>query len=123
MPSKLSDDAEAKIQRVFLSGQPKLILRPGRLKIPTLDLTYEGEASLDKGQPGGKAHITAGSLEKTIALMQELAADSPDIQSAMLGVAFVKGLAKTGADGRLVWDIQVDGAGGVTVNGTPMPTK
>ena len=121
--SKLSDDAEAKIQRVFLSGQPKLILRPGRLKIPTLDLTYEGEASLDKGQPGGKAHITAGSLEKTIALMQELAADSPDIQSAMLGVAFVKGLAKTGADGRLVWDIQVDGAGGVTVNGTPMPTK
>jgi hypothetical protein len=34
---------------------------------------------------------------------------------------FLKGLAATGADGRLVWDIETSG-GLVTVNGSPLPT-
>lgn len=121
--SKLSEEAQAKIQRIFLAGEPKLILRPGRLKIPTVDLAYEGEASLDNGQPGGKLHVSADSLDKTIDLLQDLATDSPDLQGALLGVTFMKGLAKTGADGRLVWDVDFAADGSLTVNGTAISTK
>jgi hypothetical protein len=120
---ELSPQTQDKIAAVLVAGRPKLTLSPGRLKTPTLDLTFEGEASAEADAPSGHFTFTADGLDKTIALMEEIAKTEPDLQSAALGLIFVKGLATTDADGRLVWKVDVTEAGEVSVNGAPLPTE
>jgi len=118
---ELSLETQDKIRDVLIAGRPKLTLSPGRFTTPTLDLTYEGEASAETGAPSGHLRLGADGLDKTIALLEDIAKTDPDLQSAVLGVTFLKGLATTGADGRLVWNVDVTEAGEVSVNGTPLP--
>jgi hypothetical protein len=115
----LSPETEAKIGALFLAGQPKLTLAPGRLTTPTLDLTFEGEASADAGAPSGRFTFTADGLDKTIALLAEIAKSEPDLSSAAIGATYLKGLAATGPDGRLVWKVEASEAG-LVVNGTQL---
>jgi len=117
---KLSSEAESKIAAVLLAGQPKLALAPGRLTTPTLDLAYEGEVSGDASGPAARFTITADGLDKTIALLAEIAKSEPDMSSAVLGATYLKGLATTGPDGRLAWKVEASGAGGLVVNGTQL---
>jgi hypothetical protein len=118
---ELSPDAQDKIGAVLTAGNPKLVLKPGHLKIPTLDLAFEGEAHIESNQPAGHLRISADSLDKIIALLQEQAKTEPDLTPAVLGVTFLKGLATTDADGRLVWEIAATADGEVTVNGALLP--
>ncbi len=118
---ELSPETQDKISEVLIAGRPKLTLSPGRLTTPTLDLTFEGEASADTGAPSGHFTFGADGLDKTIALIEDIAKTEPDLQPAVLGLTFLKGLATTGADGRLVWKVEVTEAGEVSVNGTPLP--
>ena len=118
----LSPETQDKISAVLLAGRPKLTLAPGRLTTPTLDLAFEGEASTDTGAPSGHFVFSADGLDKTIALLEDVAKSEPDLQSAVLGVTFIKGLATTGPDGRLTWNVDVSEAGDVTVNGTLLTT-
>ena len=117
----LSPETQDKIAAVLLAGQPKITLAPGRFKTPMLDLTFQGEALANTGAPSGHFTFTADGLDKTIALLSEMAKTDPQVQPAVLGVTFLKGLATTGSDGRLVWKVDMTDAG-VTVNGTPLPT-
>lgn len=119
---ELTPETQEKIGQALLAGRPKLILAPGRLTIPALDLAFEGEASADMGGPSGHFTISADGLDKTIALLGEIAKTDPDMQPAVLGVTFLKGLATTGPDGRLVWKIDVAQSGDVSVNGRPLPS-
>ena len=116
----LSPETEDKIGEILLAGRPKLTLAPGRLTTPTIDLAFEGEVSLDAGAPNGRLTFTADSLDKTIALLDEIAKSEPDMQPALLGVLYLKGLATTGPDGRLLWKVEASQAG-VSVNGAPLP--
>jgi hypothetical protein len=118
----LSPETQDKIGAVLLAGRPRVTLAPGRFKTPTLDLAFEGEASMDTGAASGHFTFSADGLDKTIALLSDIAKGDPDMQSAVLGVTFIKGLATTGSDGRLVWKVDVTDAGAITVNGTPLPT-
>jgi len=117
----LSADTQDKIGEVLTSGEPKLVLKPGHLKIPTIDLAFEGEAHIEGAQPAGRLKISADSLDKTIALLQEMAKDDASLTPAILGVTLLKGLATTNAEGRLVWDIVATADGDLTVNGAPLP--
>jgi len=116
----LSPETSDQITQVLLAGHPKIVLTPGHLKIPALDLAFEGEASVAAGAPTAHFNVSADSLDKTIALLEDFAKVQPEAQSALLGVTLLKGLATTGADGRLVWDIESSG-GAITVNGSPLP--
>lgn len=118
----LTDETQEKIRQVMLNGHPKLVIAPGRFATPALEITYEGELTAEGDQPAGTLTMSANGLDKTQALIQEIAKTLPDAQPMLLGVAFLKGLATTGADGRLVWKVEFTGDGGVTVNGNPMPT-
>ena len=118
----LTEETQEKIKTILMNGHPRLTISPGRFATPTLELTYEGEVIAEADQPTGHFTIGANGLDKTQALIQEIAKDMPDAQSALLVVAFIKGLATTGGDGRLVWKVEVNADGGVTVNGNPMPT-
>ena len=95
-------------------------MTPGRLTTPTLDLAFEGEVTGDASGPTGRFTITADSLDKTIALLAEIAESAPDMKSATLGATFLKGLATTGPDGRLAWKVEASEAGGLVVNGTQL---
>jgi hypothetical protein len=118
---ELASETQEKIDAALLAGDPKLTLAPGRLTMPALDLAFEGEAAMTGGAPGGHFIVSADGLDKTLDLLQEIAKSEPDAQTAILGVTFLKGLAKTGPDGRLVWKIDIDPTG-VLVNGEPLPT-
>jgi len=118
----LSEATRNKIRDVVLNGHPKLTIAPGRFATPALEISYEGEVVKDGEKPAGHFVLSANGLDKTQALIQEIAKSIPDAQQALLALAFIKGLATTGPDGRLVWKIEFTGDGVVTINGNPMPT-
>ena len=117
----LSTEAQDKIAAALLAGDPKLILAPGRLTTPVLDLAFEGDLSATGGAPRGRLTITADSLDKALDLMRDAAASDPEAQTAIVALTYAKGLAKTLPDGRLGWTIEVSGSE-VTVNGSPLPS-
>jgi hypothetical protein len=116
----LSPEAQEKIDAALFGGNPKLTLAPGRLSTPTLDLTYEGEASAVGGEPRGHLVLSADGLDKALALLQEIAGSDPEAEAAILSLTYAKGLARPGPDGRLTWTIEFTG-GDVVVNGSPLP--
>lgn len=118
----MSPETNAAVLKTVMGGNPKVTLAPGHLKTPSIDMTFEGAVTMPGGAPKGNFHITADSLDKTLAVLSDIAKDQPDAQGAMLGVTFVKGLAKTGDGGRLVWDVEVGANGAVKINGQAMPT-
>jgi hypothetical protein len=117
----LSPDTQSAIEAAIKGGDPMLVLLPGRLKTPIIDLDFTGSARIDPVNVSAEMKVSADSLDKTIALATELGASNPDIQGAVLALSLVKGLAKTTDTGRLFWDIVVEGDK-VTVNGSPLPT-
>lgn len=119
---ELSPQTQDAIGETLIAGHPKVVLAPGRLTTPVIDLAFEGETTTDSGPPRGRFTLSADGLDKSIALIEDIAKDDPDMQTVLLAVTFVKGLATTGADGRLVWKIDLTETGDVTVNGTPLPT-
>jgi hypothetical protein len=118
---ELSSGAMDKIVRVLTSGHPKLVLAPGHLKTPTLDLTFEGVGTNEPG-PGAAVHlkISADGLDKTLDLLREISKTEPNFGGVIFGVTLLKGLAKTDANGRLVWEIGATLFGDITINGTPL---
>jgi hypothetical protein len=118
----LSPQTQDKIAAILLKGHPRLVIAPGRFATPALEIAYEGEIASEGAAPEGTFTISANGLDKTQALIQEIAKSLPDAQQGLLVLAFVKGLSNTGADGRLVWKVAVGPDGAVTINGTPLPT-
>ena len=116
----LPPETQTAIQSAIMAGKPKLVLEPGRLKTPVIDLTYEGEAAFTTGEPQVHLKVTADSLDKAMAIVSDLAQSDPSLQQAVLAFGLIKGLAKTGADGRLSWDVDIHGKE-VLINGAPMP--
>jgi hypothetical protein len=101
--------------QILMSGQPQLNLGPSTFTAPAGALSAEGSMSVIPTQKG-KVTIAATNLDQIIAAVNS--ADVPNKQQAMMGVALVKGLAKAGADGKSVWDVEFDAATkAVSVNG------
>ncbi len=117
----LTPETQAAIDAAIKAGEPRIDLLPGHLQAPIIDLTYEGSALIDSSKVQAHLKVSADSLDKTLALASELGESDPDFRSVGLALTFVKGLATDGADGRLNWDVAVDGDK-VTVNGSPLPT-
>ncbi|CAM5765180.1 hypothetical protein LMIY3S_01397 [Labrys miyagiensis] len=100
----------------FLGGSPHLAFEQS-VTAPAFDLKGQGETSLMPSQQG-KASVSASSLDGVMTAFTNAASTMPNAQQGVMGIAFLKGLAKTGPDGRLTWDIGFDSASKtVTVNG------
>ena len=82
----LSAEAQDKIGGVLAAGNPRMVLKPGHFKIPTLDLRFEGEAGLESDEPTGHLKVSADSLDKTIDLLKEMATSEPGLTPAILGL-------------------------------------
>jgi hypothetical protein len=117
----LSPEARARIERALLDGHPRLTLAPGHLKLPWLDLTFSGEAAGGADGLVGHFELSADGLDKAIALLARIGEAEPRAAGAVLVASYLKGLAKTGDDGRLDWRIDIAADGSAKVNGEPMP--
>lgn len=107
---------KAMLMPLLLAGQPKLTFDQS-LTAPSYDVKGQGETSLLPSQQG-KATISASNLDDIAAALGKAGASGVGPQRAAMGLAFLKGLAKKGPDGRLIWDLDFDSlARKVTVNG------
>ena len=73
-----------------------------------------------------RAHlvVSVDTLDKVMGFIRPFAVLSPEIAKAVLAVSVAKGMAKTGSDGRLVWDIEFNGPPTeVSINGVPIPLR
>ncbi len=119
----VSSDGQAKIEQIFKSSVPTFTLAPGYLRNPLIDVAYQGELRASQNSfPNGHIVVSADTLDKVMAFVKPFAVLSPDVAKALLAIGAAKGMAKTGADGRLVWDIEMTGPPKqLTVNGVPIP--
>jgi hypothetical protein len=88
----------------FFSGQPQY-----ELNLDTTAQAYaikgQGSASINP-EPKAGISLSATGFDAIVAALSK--ANQPDIQKALFGLAFVKGLARAGTDGQLVWDVSYD---------------
>lgn len=106
----------AEVMPLLLSERLKLTVDQS-LVAASFDVKGQGETSLLPAQRG-KATVTAGGLDDVAAALGKAGVSAPGPQRAAMGLAFLKGLAKTGPDGRLVWNVDFDSlTRKVTVNG------
>ena len=102
---------------------PTFTLAPGYLRNPLIDIAYQGELRVSQNSfPTGHVVVSADTLDKVMDFIKPFVVLSPGVAKAMLAIGAAKGMAKTGPDGRLVWDIEMTGPPNqLTVNGVPMP--
>lgn len=96
-------------------------------KISATAALYDIEASgsmrgwlNEKDRVSMKMTVLARDLDKTIAAIQEAAKTKTDLSQLSFGLMMAKGFAKTDADGRSRWDIDLSDDGHVSVNGQVM---
>lgn len=101
-------------------GVVDVTLAPGGVSAPVYELGYEGMISAGPmtPMPTGKATVTLTGMAEINAALQ--AAPPEMAQQAGPMLAMAEGMAKPGAEGELVWDIEMTAEGALTVNGMNM---
>ena len=111
-----ADALKSALLMSLLSSSPHLAFEQS-VTAPAFDVKGQGDTTLMPSQQG-KATISASSLDAIMTALGNASVTAPSAQQGMMGLAFLKGLAKAGPDGRLIWDIDFDSATKkVTVNG------
>lgn len=117
----LAPEAEEQLLAALLpEGVVDLSLAPGGVTAPVFTLDYEAEVTA-----GPMAPLPTGSATLSLTGMAEinaaLQAAPPEIsgQAAPM-LAMAEGMAKPGAEGELVWEIEMTPEGGLLVNGMDM---
>ena len=116
-----SPEMDAKMMAAFMpEGVVDITIAPGAIVGADYKLTYQAfmTAGASGAPPTGTAKVTATGLE---AIQTALAAAPPEMGgqiAPILGIA--QGMAKPGAEGELVWDLEMTPAGGMLVNGVDL---
>lgn len=117
-------DMDTKLQQAMFPDGTVQINFP---KISAVSGLYDIEATgtmrgwlNEKDRVSMKMSVLARDLDKTIAAVQEAAKAKPDLSQLSFGLMMAKGFAKTDADGRSRWDIDLSDDGHVSVNGQVM---
>lgn len=102
-------------------GNLDITLAPGSATAPGYRLGYQGNMTVGPmmPMPVGKATLSLTGIE---AITEALMASPPEMgmqeMVPMLGMA--QAMAKPGAEGELLWDIEMTATGGLLINGTNM---
>jgi hypothetical protein len=123
LEKEISPEGKAKIEQIFKNSEPTFTLAPGYLRLPLVDIAYQGEVKVSPDNfLKGHVVVSVDTLDKVIAFVKPFGIVSPDVAKAVLVVVAAKGMAKTGPDGRLAWDIEMTGPPRqLTINGSPIP--
>ena len=100
-------------------GVVDVTLAPGSIVAPIYELGYEGQMSAGMAaMPSGKATLTAKGMTEVQAALAAAPEDMRGQIAPMLAMA--EGMAKPGADGGLLWELEMTAEGGFMVNGVDM---
>lgn len=88
----------------FFSGQPRYDLTLGATA-QAYTIKGQGQASIN---PEPQAHIAVSATGFDAVVDALKKSGDPDMQNGLMGLAFIKGLAKTGPDGRMTWNVSYD---------------
>ena len=113
------DDGGAGAAAALTAAPIDVALAPTAVHSPILNLEASGSAHV-QGKPSGAFHVVADGLDKLAEAARKVGLSAADAANFDVVLALAKGYAKTGDDGRLSWDIGLDGDN-VTVNGKPLP--
>lgn len=102
----------------FMANPPKFVLDRSVVRNKDTEISAAGEMTFAGGKPTFTATVEAAGFEKAMETLQQASATAPEAQQAFMAAAAAKGFAKTLADGRLQWVIDMTADGAVTVNGT-----
>ena len=110
----------------------KIVLSDGKMNIEftdvyarsaVYDVSLAGRMMVDpdnSSKPVVDVTITARDLDKTVKYLQDNAQKVPQFGQASFMVLMMKGFGKTEADGSTVWNVKIDEAGKVLINGQEM---
>jgi hypothetical protein len=113
------EDGNANAAAAMMASPIEITLAPTALHSPILNLEASGSARV-QGTPTGSFHLVADRLDPLAEAVHKVGLSEADAANFDVVLALAKGYAKTGDDGRLSWDIGLDGDN-VTVNGKPLP--
>ncbi len=119
-PDPIDPATEAQLLAALMpEGVVDVTLAPGSVKASLYDLAYEGTMTAGPGSlPVGKATVTMAGMDAVMAALQ---AGPPEMTGQMVPMfGMASGLAKPGADGTLVWEIDATSPGSLLVNGTDL---
>ena len=91
------------------------------------DFTLSGEMLVPLKDPGkpekADLKLVARDFDKTIKFLQDLSKEDPQLSAASFTALVMKGFGKMQADGSVLWHLETDASGKMTVNGQPLPMK
>lgn len=91
------------------------------------DFTLSGEMRVPLNDPRkpekADLKLVARDFDKTIKFLQDLSKDDPQLSAASFTAMAMKGFGKIQADGSVLWHLETDAGGKMTVNGQPLPMK
>lgn len=110
----------------------RIVLRGGRINVEfynvaarsdVYDVTMTGRMTVDPDESSkadADVTIVARDIDKTVKYLQDNAGSVPEFGQASFMLLMMKGFGKAEADGSMVWNVKVDEAGKVTINGQEM---
>lgn len=101
----------------FLSDPPVFVLERTVVRNGDIEIAVTGEMPFTLGKPSVKATIEMAGFETAASALQAAAAVDPEAQQVFPFVLAAQGLARKLEDGRLQWNVGVNGDGSVVVNG------
>ncbi len=118
-PPVSRDKGPAVLAALLPKGLAEVSITPSDITAPDYRFGYQGTLSFGPGQdPVGTAHLTMTGLDQVQKTLQNA---PPDVGAyPMMGAGMVRGMAKPGTDGELIWDIELTEGGKVLVNGVDM---
>ncbi|WP_442579198.1 hypothetical protein ACSBOB_27385 [Mesorhizobium sp. ASY16-5R] len=106
------------IAAAFMADPPKIVFSKSTIRNADAEIVAEGELTFPGGRPVFDMTLEAAGYDKVVATLQSAAASDPQVAEMLPALAMVKGFAKTLADGRLQWAINIRADGSAFVNGT-----
>lgn len=119
-PEPVDPATSEQIMASFLpKGTVDITLAPGSITAAAYNLTYQGAMTAGPGgMPVGAAKVTMTGMDAVMAALQAAPPEMGGQIVPMLGMA--QGMAASGDDGALVWDIDASTPGALLVNGVDM---
>ena len=121
--STLSSDELART--LLPDGRVTVEIKDTYARSPYYDLGVEGHYYMRAGERGDRYEadidITARDFDKTVKFLQDNAKTVPVFGRAATYALMAKGLGKPQPDGSTLWNLKIDEAGKITINGQPLP--
>ncbi len=119
-PTPVPDTMADQFLKAFLpGGDVKIEIAPGNITAPIYDLRYEGSLLAGPaGTPTGKATVTLTGTDALVEAFNK--APQGGGREGGMGLAMARGMAKVGANGALMWELEATSDGKMLVNGTDM---